>query len=47
MKRIDVQKELKKILTSNMTTGEILRMSEPYVTVSLSLSDLAHESKNG
>ena len=25
MKRIDVQKELKKILTSNMTTGEILR----------------------
>lgn len=25
MKRIDVQKELKKILTSGMTTGEILR----------------------
>ena len=25
MKRIDVQKELEKILTANMTTGEILR----------------------
>ena len=25
MKRIDVQKELKRILTSGMTTGEILR----------------------